>query len=81
MESTIIQCLSHGVFINLVGLDVILKMNIINDILDVSKIEAGKLELEVVNFNIIQLVKETIRAHSASAAVKELDLNYAKTIV
>ncbi|ETR70457.1 MAG: hypothetical protein OMM_08802 [Candidatus Magnetoglobus multicellularis str. Araruama] len=35
-------------------------MNIINDILDLSKIEAGKVELENINFDIIELIQSTL---------------------
>lgn len=51
-------------------------LKIINDILDFSKMEAGKLVLENINFNIRKLVEETIKAHSPAAANKELELNY-----
>ena len=46
---------------------------IINDILDVSKIEAGKLDVERVEFNIEVLVDETMALLAASARDKGLD--------
>ena len=46
---------------------------IINDILDVSKIEAGKLDVEHVEFNIEVLVDETMALLAASARDKGLD--------
>jgi len=49
---------------------------IINDILDFSKMEAGKLKIENISFNIRHLIEETVKAHSYGANEKELDLNY-----
>ncbi len=49
---------------------------IINDILDFSKLEADKLVIEKIGFNIKELVEETIKAHSTLALKKELELNY-----
>ncbi len=49
-------------------------MSIINDILDISKIEAGKVELEKNNFNLYKIVDEIIRLLSFKAAPKSLIL-------
>lgn len=51
---------------------------IINDILDISKLESGKLELEKREFNLEQLAKQVIQMHSARAKSKniKLMLNY-----
>jgi len=38
-------------------------MTVINDILDYSKIEAGKLKLEDINFNLKQLIEESISSY------------------
>ncbi|MDP4087312.1 MAG: PAS domain S-box protein, partial [Bacillota bacterium] len=51
-------------------------LNIINDILDFSKMEAGKLTIENISFDLKSLVEETIRSHLAHANNKEIDLNY-----
>lgn len=51
-------------------------LNIINDILDFSKMEAGKLVIEDVNFNIKELMENTVKAHIIHAKKKKLDLNY-----
>ncbi len=51
-------------------------LNIIDDILDLSKIEAGKLELEEIDFQLGQLIEETIKLFSANAAKKKLELGY-----
>ncbi|MEJ7794107.1 MAG: PAS domain-containing protein [Nocardioides sp.] len=47
---------------------------IINDILDLSKIEAGKLELELVDFEVRSVVEQTVRLLRGSANEKGLDL-------
>jgi PAS domain S-box-containing protein len=52
-------------------------LKIINDILDFSKMEAGKLLIENINFDIKSMIEETIKAHSPSAMAKGLELNYA----
>lgn len=51
-------------------------LQIINDILDFSKMEARKLIIENVNFNIYQLIEETIKLHKRSASQKNLELSY-----
>jgi two-component system sensor histidine kinase/response regulator len=50
---------------------------IVNDILDFSKIEAGKLDLQEVEFDLIELAGETLKILAPRAALKELDLSYA----
>jgi len=47
---------------------------ILNDILDISKIEAGKLELDSVNFNVKELLNGTCALFSGKAGNKELVL-------
>ena len=49
-------------------------LTIINDILDFSKIEAGKLKLEKVNFNLRNLVEETVEILSGQAQQKGLNI-------
>jgi len=49
-------------------------LTIINDILDVSKIEAGKLELEVADFNLRDVIEETVAMLSVKAYEKALEL-------
>lgn len=51
-----------------------LLLNIINDILDLSKIEAGKLELDERPFNLNQVLNAVIRVLSIKAVDKGLDL-------
>jgi two-component system, sensor histidine kinase and response regulator len=49
-------------------------LHIINDILDFSKVEAGKLELERVEFGLREAVEETIEIFAARAHTKGLEL-------
>ena len=49
-------------------------LHIINDILDFSKVEAGKLELERVDFRLREAVEETIEIFAARAHAKNLEL-------
>lgn len=51
-------------------------LNIINDILDFSKMEAGKLSLENIKFNLRDVVDEVIKSQSHFAERKGLDLTY-----
>lgn len=50
-------------------------LNVINDILDMSKIEAGRLELAVENVQIDHLVEEATRIISATAAEKSITVS------
>ena len=47
---------------------------VINDILDYSKIEAGKIELEVIDFNLRNCVEEALKTFAPSADEKGLEL-------
>ncbi|MFC1749015.1 response regulator [Pseudomonadota bacterium] len=49
-------------------------MSLLNDILDVSKIEAGKLELEEIPFDLQTLVESTIELHAINAFDKGVEL-------
>jgi PAS domain S-box-containing protein len=49
-------------------------LSIINDILDVSKIDAGGMELENYDFDMLRLLGETVRALSLKAEQKAIDL-------
>ncbi len=51
-------------------------LTVINDILDFSKVEAGKLELERVSFNLRDCVEGALDLVAMSAARKGLDLAY-----
>jgi PAS domain S-box-containing protein len=49
-------------------------LSLVNDILDFSKIEAGRLELESIDFNIQNVIEDTIDAVALRAAEKSLEL-------
>ncbi|MFA9465537.1 MAG: PAS domain S-box protein [Velocimicrobium sp.] len=51
-------------------------LEIINDILDFSKMEAGKLSIENLNFNLKELVEEIIKSYSPRVDGKGLELSY-----
>lgn len=48
---------------------------LINDILDISKIEAGKTEIKIVDFNLHALVNTIVNMFAAEAEAKGLDIN------
>ncbi len=50
-------------------------LGIINNVLDLSKIEAGKLELEEIETDVVELLEETISIIKYSAEMKNLSLN------
>jgi two-component system, sensor histidine kinase len=49
-------------------------LTVINDILDISKIEAGKLKLEVIEFDLYQLIKSTFELLKPAAQAKRLEM-------
>ena len=53
-----------------------LLLNLLNDILDLSKIEAGKLELESVDFYVLEQVEQIVDLFSTRAKSKGLNLTY-----
>lgn len=50
-------------------------LGLVNDILEISKIEAGKLTLEKIRFNLADLIYEIIHTFSLRAQTKNLQLN------
>lgn len=51
-------------------------LEIINDILDISKIEAGKVELEKTTFNLRKLLMEIVKAYEVQTKHKNLEMVY-----
>ncbi len=51
-------------------------LNVINDILDISKLESKKMVFEVLNFNIKDLIKECINTFKLKASEKNIQLKY-----
>lgn len=68
--------------LNLVKTSAISLLRVVNDVLDYSKIEAGKVELEYINFNIKEIINEVINLFDISAKQKNLKIifNYDNTI-
>lgn len=54
-------------------------LNVINDVLDFSKMEAGKFALESIAFDIKTLLYDTVKVHSANAKKKGLEFKYSFT--
>ena len=51
-------------------------LELLNDILDLSKIEAGKMEIEAVPFDLTRLVRTTLRSLEVRAIEKDLNLEW-----
>ncbi|MCR9144767.1 MAG: response regulator [bacterium] len=49
---------------------------LINDILDLAKVEAGRIELERVNFNLVELVESTVEIMANEAHKKGLEISH-----
>ena len=49
-------------------------LTVINDILDYSKIEAGKIVLDIIDFNLRECVEEVLRTFAAQADAKGIEL-------
>ncbi|WP_095112987.1 hybrid sensor histidine kinase/response regulator [Pseudomonas sp. Irchel 3H7] len=47
-------------------------LQVISDILDVSKIEAGQLAIECLDFNLLEMIEDVVQSYSASARSKKL---------
>ena len=50
-------------------------LDILNDILDLSKIEAGRLELEKAEFSLRKVVEEAVELHALRAEANHIELN------
>jgi len=51
-------------------------INLVNDILDVEKIQAGKIELKLESFNLTDLIKQSITANEAYATSCQVTLEF-----
>jgi two-component system, sensor histidine kinase and response regulator len=63
-------------YLNLAKLSADSLLSLINDILDYSKIEAGKLEIEAIEFNLGDTIGDTMKTLSLRAHQKGLELAY-----
>jgi PAS domain S-box-containing protein len=61
-------------YINTIGTSANKLLSIINDILDISKIEAGKIEIQPSNFNLFELIDSVVNMVEIKAVEKDLDL-------
>ncbi len=61
-------------YLEVAGVSADLLLRLINDILDLSKIEAGKLDLESVDFDLRHVLDETVRWLAPSAHQKGLEM-------
>jgi signal transduction histidine kinase len=50
-------------------------LELVNDLLDVAKIEAGKFELNMQEYDIVELIKEQAKAFTPQAEIKHLAIN------
>lgn len=72
LETTLESKQHH--FLNIIYQSGINLLNVINDVLDFSKIESGKLELEFIDFDLQELMEETISLFAEGAQRKDLEL-------
>jgi PAS domain S-box-containing protein len=63
-------------YLNMAKLSADSLLSLINDILDYSKIEAGKLEIDAIDFNLGDSLGDTMKTLSLRAHQKELELAY-----
>jgi signal transduction histidine kinase len=63
-------------YLELVRLSADSMLGVINEILDFSKIEAGKLSLERIDFDLREIVGDTMKTLAIRSRQKGLDLNY-----
>ncbi|MBN2685573.1 MAG: response regulator [Pontiellaceae bacterium] len=61
-------------FVETIGTSSSTLIEIVNNILDLSKIESGKLDLESVPFNLVQTIEKTVDVVVPPATAKELEL-------
>lgn len=51
-------------------------LNLVNDFLDISKIEAGKLELDLENVDVVKLCRENVARNQILAQSKQIDISF-----
>jgi PAS domain S-box-containing protein len=63
-------------FVGAIQISANLLLGVINDILDLSKIEAGRLELELISFNLPSVIEQSLEVASSEAKERKLSLTY-----
>jgi PAS domain S-box-containing protein len=66
--------INQSEYINIVNESAVILMDIINDVLDFSKIESGKLELNIEEVDLVALAKQVINLFKHQANLKNIDL-------
>ena len=51
-------------------------LELVNDLLDVAKIESGKFDLNMQEYDIVEVIKEQVKTFTSQAEVKHLALNF-----
>ncbi len=51
-------------------------LELVNDLLDVAKIEAGKFDLNVQSYDLVSVIRESVKTFDPQANAKHLSLNY-----
>jgi signal transduction histidine kinase len=51
-------------------------LELVNDLLDVAKIEAGKFELNIQDYDLVEVVKEQVNVFRPQAEAKHLEINF-----
>ncbi len=51
-------------------------LDLVNDLLDVAKIEAGKFDLNLQDYNLVEIIKDQLSTFSAQVEMKRLKLNF-----
>jgi len=54
-------------------------LDLVNDLLDVAKIEAGKFDLNLQMYDLVEIIKEQVKTFQAQAEMKHLKLNLIST--
>jgi PAS domain S-box-containing protein len=62
-------------FVNIASSSANMLLNVINDILDISKIESGKLHIEVIKFDLVKSIEDTVSLLAKQAHQKSLELS------
>ncbi len=65
-------------YIDIIEKSGIRMLNIINDLIDISKIEAGQVDLHIQEFNVLDIMNEVVRFFRPEAEKKNISLKYSE---